>query len=142
MTVTPRTAIWVSVVVQGIGLAIDGVWHGAVGRGFEPRTRSEMAKHLASVHVVLYVGVLALLASIAWALVTEARRSSAGLALPVAFAGAAVQSGGELWHAYSHLALRPKPAPELIGFTAIVALVVWRRSGRRTESNTESRRAA
>jgi hypothetical protein len=147
MRLTPRTAIWMSVTLQAIGFAIDAVWHGVVARGVELDTRGEMVRHLATVHLLLYLGVLALLASVAWALVSQARRSTVGLALPVALAGSTVQAGGELWHAYSHLELHPSPTPELIGFAglviAIIALVVWRRSSRRgTDRCNETRRTA
>lgn len=72
---------------------------------------------------MLYVGVVWLVVSTAWALVDRARRSGVGVALPVALAGAAVQLGGEVWHAYSHLQLRPNPVPELVGFVGLAVAI-------------------
>jgi hypothetical protein len=129
-----RSWIWAAVIVEIIGLAIDAAWHGVLSREVEPRTHGEMARHLLSVHLLLYVGVAWLVVSTAWALVERARRSGIGLALPVALAGAAVQLGGEVWHAYSHLQFRPNPVPELAGFAglavAIAATVVSARGAR------------
>ena len=96
-----------AIIVEIVGLAIDALWHGVLSPEVEPGTHAEMVRHLLTVHLVLYVGVVLLVVSTAWALVERARRSGIGAALPGALAGAAVQLGGEVWHAYSHLQLRP-----------------------------------
>jgi hypothetical protein len=84
-----RSWIWAAVVVEIIGLAIDAVWHGVLSLEVEPRTHGEMVRHLLTVHLVLYVGVVLLVVSTAWALVERARRSEIGVALPAALGGAA-----------------------------------------------------
>jgi fructose-specific phosphotransferase system IIC component len=76
------------------------------------------------VHLLLYLGVLALLATTLTALIARARAGRVGLATPVMVAGAVAQTTGEIWHAYSHLALRPNPTPELLGFIGLAAGVV------------------
>ena len=129
-----RSWIWAAVTVEIIGLAVDALWHGVLSPDLEPRTRGEMLRHLATVHLVLYVGVVMLFVCTVWALVQQARRGGVGVALPVAVVGAAVQLGGEIWHAYSHLQARPNPLPELAGFVglavAIAATVASARSAR------------
>ena len=112
--------IWAAVIVEIIGLSIDAVWHGLLGPEGEPQTRGEMARHLLSVHCVLYVGVVMLFLATAWAV----QRSGGGRALRIALAGAAVQLVGEIWHAYSHLQLQPNPWPELAGFVGLAAVMV------------------
>ena len=52
-----RSWIWAAVIVEIIGLSVDAVWHGLIGAEIEPQTRGEMVRHLATVHLVLYVGV-------------------------------------------------------------------------------------
>lgn len=118
-----RSWIWAAVIVEIIGLTIDALWHGVLGPEVEPRTHAEMVRHLATVHLVLYVGVAMLFMSTGWALIERARRGSIGVALPVAVVGAAVQLGGEVWHAYSHLQSRPNPLPELAGFVGLAAVI-------------------
>src|SRR5437879_12030049 len=54
---TPRFWVWAFVIVQLVGLGIDAVWHGLLHPGFEPETLGEMVRHLAAVHLPLYVGV-------------------------------------------------------------------------------------
>ena len=140
-----RAWIWAAVSVEIIGLGIDAVWHGLLAPEVEPQIRRELVRHLATVHLVLYVGVVMLFLATAWAV----RHSASGRALRVAFAGAAIQLMGEVWHAYSHLQLRPNPFPELAGFVglavAIVATVVAGRSvrkamtGRRLERSPQGR---
>ena len=89
-----------------------------------------MVRHLATVHLVLYAGVVMLFLATAWAV----RHSGGRRALAIAFAGAALQLAGEAWHAYSHLQFWPNPFPELAGFVglavAIVATVVAGRTAR------------
>ena len=96
-------------------------------------TANEMARHLATVHFPLYVGVLGLLGSTTWALLARITRSKAGVALPFALAGAVAQAVGEGWHAYSHLVLRPNPLPELLGFVGLLTVIVSMLSSRRAE---------
>jgi hypothetical protein len=109
--------------VQLIGLGIDAAWHGALSRGVEPETLAEMLRHLATVHLPLYIGVLGLFVTAIWAAADPARRAEAGLALPLIVAGATVQLAGEVWHAYSHLVFRPNPFPELAGFLGLVVVI-------------------
>ena len=118
-----RRWIWTFVVVQLIGLGIDAAWHGALSPGVEPETFAEMVRHLATVHLPLYIGVLGLFVTAIWAAADPARRADAGLALPLIVAGATVQLAGEVWHAYSHLAFRPNPFPELAGFLGLVVVI-------------------
>jgi hypothetical protein len=129
-----RSWIWAAVIVEILGLAVDALWHGVLSPEVEPRTHAEIVRHLATVHLVLYVGVVMLFVSTVWALVAQARRGSVGIALPVAVVGAAVQLGGEIWLAYSHLPLQPNPLPELAGFlglaVALAATVASARSAR------------
>lgn len=140
-----RSWIWAAVIVEIVGLGIDAIWHGLLGSEVEPQTRREMLRHLATVHLVLYAGVVMLVLATGWA----ARHSDGGRALAIAFAGAAVQLAGEVWHAASHLQGQPNPFPELAGFVglavAIVATVVAGRSargavdGRRLERSSQGR---
>jgi hypothetical protein len=115
--------IWAAVIVEIIGLAVDALWHGVLSPDVEPRPHAEMVRHLATVHLVLYVGVAMIFASTVSALVEQARRGDVGIALPVAVVGAAVQLGGEIWHAYSHLRFRPNPLPELAGFVGLAVVI-------------------
>jgi hypothetical protein len=98
-----RSWIWAAVIVEIIGLSVDAVWHGLIGAEIEPQTRGEMVRHLATVHLVLYVGVGMLFLATAWA---------------------AAQLVGEVWHAYSHLQFRPNPFPELAGFVGLAVVIV------------------
>ena len=129
--------IWAAVTVEIIGLAIDALWHGLLAAEVEPQTRVEMVRHLASVHLVLYVGVAALFLATAWALVDQVRHGRAGVAPSIAFAGGTIQVTGEVWHAASHLHLQPNPTPELAGFIglalAMVATAVAGRHARRVD---------
>lgn len=54
-----RTWIWASLVVQFLGDAYDAVWHGLLNPAAEPQTVGEMARHLARVHLPLYIGAAA-----------------------------------------------------------------------------------
>ena len=124
--------IWAAVTVEIIGLAIDALWHGLLAAEVEPQTRVEMVRHLASVHLVLYVGVAALFLATAWALVDQVRHGAAGVAPSLAFAGGTIQVIGEIWHAASHLHLQPNPTPELAGFVGLaLAMVATAVAGRR-----------
>lgn len=107
-------------IVEIIGLSTDAVSHGLLGPEVEPQTRGEMARHLLTVHFVLYVGVVMLFLATAWAV----RRSGGGRALRIPLAGVAVQLVGEIWHAYSHLQLQPNPWPEVAGFVGLAVVLV------------------
>ena len=98
---------------------VDAIWHGLPGLEAEPQTRREMVRHLATVHLVLYAGVVMLFLATAWAV----RHSGGRRALAIAFAGAAIQLAGEVWHAYSHLQFRPNPFPELAGFVGLAVAI-------------------
>ena len=115
-----RAWIWAAVTVEIIGLGIDAIWHGLLGSEVEPQTPGEMARHLATVHLVLYAGVVMLFLATAWAVRHAARRRL----LLLAFVGAAIQLVGEVWHAYSHLQYRPNPLPELAGFVGLAVTIV------------------
>ncbi len=55
--------------------------------------------------VVFFVGVVAFLLSAAWALIEHVRQSQTGFEFPVAFAGAVIQSMGQVWDVYGHMHL-------------------------------------
>ncbi len=107
--------MWVSLVVEWVGLAYDAAWHGLLNPTFEAVTVEQMIRHLSTVHLPLYIGVVGMLLSSTWALVDQLRRSETGVAVPVAFAGSLVQTAGETWHAYTHLQLTMHSGP--IAFT-------------------------
>ena len=116
--------IWAALTVQLFGLAFDAAWHGLLNPDFKAETVAQMVTHLSTVHLVIYIGVLSVLVSTAWALVHQIRRSKiGGVALPVAFAGALVSAGGEIWHAYTHLQLSTHSGP-ITGITAVFGLLV------------------
>ena len=146
-----RRWIWVAVLVQVAGLAFDVVWHGVINPGFEAVTVAEMARHLGTVHLPIYIGVVSVLLSSVWALVADGRRSAVGIALPVACAGAVLATAGEAWHAYNHLQLSTHGGPiaaatSFLGLLVVVsALWLERRHGRRRGAGQEveeRRRAA
>src|SRR5215467_13089179 len=137
---TMRSLIWASVVLELVGLGVDAVWHGLLHPEFEGTTRSEMARHLLGVHLLLYLGVLALLVTTLAALIARARAGSVGIAVPVMVAGAVAQTTGEVWHAWSHLEMRPNPTPELVGFVGLAAVVVALLASRRGGTPSAHRR--
>jgi FtsH-binding integral membrane protein len=142
-------AVWVAVAVQVVGVVFDAVWHGVVNPGFEPASVEQMARHLATVHLPIYLGVMAVFVATGWALIERWWRSGAGVALPVAFAGALLALVGEAWHAYTHLQLSTHAGP-VAGFTALLGLTtvvvaVWlagRRQQRGAGGARQRRRAA
>lgn len=142
-------AVWVAVAVQVVGLGFDAVWHGVLEPGFEATTVEEMARHLATVHLPIHVGVTAVFVATGWALIERWRRSGPGVALPVAFAGALLALVGEVWHAYTHLQLSTHAGPiagltALLGLTTVV-VAVWlagRRQQRGAGRASQRRRAA
>ena len=139
-----RAWIWASLALQFVGYVIDVVWHGLLQPGVEPTTVDEMARHLGTVHLALYIGAVSVLISTARAFL---RRH--GPTVSIAFAGAVLSAGAEAWHASSHLRLDTHSAPvagilSVIGF--LVALVAMSLSGRarrrRAGDGTSDRRAA
>jgi uncharacterized BrkB/YihY/UPF0761 family membrane protein len=143
-----RTLIWTALGVQLAGLIVDIVWH-ALHSDFEPQTVEQMVVHLGTIHIPIYVGVLCILMTTAWALIDQARRPPIGAAFPVAFVGAVIATAGEAWHAYSHLQLSTHTASvagavSFAGFL-IVAAAMWvsgRRDRRRKPADVDQRRAA
>lgn len=133
---TPRILIWASLGVQLAGLVFDYAWH-ALNPDFKAVTVREMVTHLSTVHLPIYVGVLSVLLTTAWALIGQMKRSQIGVALPVAFTGALIATAGEGWHAYTHLQLSTHSGPiaattAFIGFIVVVtALWLAGRHGRR-----------
>jgi FtsH-binding integral membrane protein len=119
----PRKWIWAALTVQLFGLAFDAVWHGLLNPDFEAVTVDQMISHLSTVHLPLYIGVLSVFVSTAWALIDQMRRSKIGVALPVAFAGALVSTAGEIWHAYTHLQLSTHSGP-IAGITSSLGFIV------------------
>jgi hypothetical protein len=119
----PRMWIWAALTVQLFGLVFDAVWHGLLNPDFEAATISQMVTHLSTVHLPIYIGVLSVLVSTAWALVDQMRRSKIGVALPVAFSGAIISTAGEIWHAYTHLQLSTHSGP-IAGTISFFGLIV------------------
>jgi hypothetical protein len=118
-----RGWIWVAVAAQAIGYIVDAFWHARLEPGHEPATVSEMARHLATVHMPLYVGAACVLATTAIALERRTRHAPAGVALPVALAGAALSAFAECWHAIAHLGLDARHAP-LFGILSVTGFLV------------------
>jgi hypothetical protein len=130
------------------GFGFDALWHGLVHPEFEASTRAEMAAHLATVHLPLYVGVVGFLVAIERAVTWRARRGLVGTPLMIALGGAVLQVIGEAWHAWTHLRLAPEAmVPGLLSLTgfviALAALGVdWRRSRAQPEIRRRDRPAA
>ena len=143
-----RMLIWAALAVQFTGHIVDVGWH-AVRSDFEARTVEQMAVHLGTIHIPLYVGVLCVLLSTAWALIDQARRPPIGAAFPIAFVGALISTAGEIWHASMHLRLDTRAAPiagamSFVGFVIVVA-AMWisgRRDQRRKPAGVAQQRAA
>jgi hypothetical protein len=145
---TARRWVWAAVALQLGGLVYDAAWHGLLHPGVEPQTRREMAIHLVTVHLPLYVGVLSVFVTTLSALVGQLRRSSARPAWWVAAFGASVSLVGETWHAVSHLQLDTHAGPVAGSLSPVglilVAAALWRagRVARRAGSAGAQRRAA
>lgn len=146
--VSVRTWVWTSLVFQSIGYVFDAVWHGLLYPGIEPTTVGEMARHLGTVHLPLYIGAASVLVSTSRALFGQIRRPAIGIALPIACAGAVLSAAAEAWHAYSHLRLDTHGAPaagilSVIGFLVVViAMALSSRAQRpRADTNNEPRTA-
>lgn len=143
------TWVWAALVLQFLGYVFDAVWHGLLNPGVEPTTTSDMARHLGTVHLPLYLGAASVLVSTSSALLRQIRRSAPGAALPVAVAGAVLSAGAEAWHASSHLRLDTHGAPaagilSVVGFLVVViamSLSSWARR-RRAAATRSERRAA
>jgi len=144
-----RTWIWASLILKFLGYVLDVIWHGLLNPGVEPQTASEMARHLSTVHLPLYIGAASVLVTTSRALLRQVRRSASGIALPIAVAGAVLSATAEAWHASSHLRLDTHSAPvagilSVIGFLVVViaiSLSSWfHRRG--AEATTDERRAA
>ncbi len=141
-----RTWIWIALGVQLLGYVVDVVWHGLVSPGVEPATVGEMARHLGTAHLPLYVGTAGVVVATATALVRATRR---GIALPIACVGAVVSAAAEAWHAASHLRLDTHSAPvagmlSAVGFVVVVVAMSpsgWR-GRRRAAATGDGRRAA
>jgi hypothetical protein len=146
---SPRTWVWAALMLQFLGYVFDAVWHGLLNPGAEPTTVGDMVYHLGTVHLPLYLGAASVLFSTFRALLRQIRRSSPGIALPIAFTGAVLSAAAEAWHAYSHLGLDTHSAPiagvlSVIGFLVVVS-AMWLSSGgrgRRAADTTKKRRAA
>jgi hypothetical protein len=102
---TPRRWIGAALVLQAVGFAYDALWHGFLHPGAEPQTRQEMVRHLVTVHLPLYIGVLSVLATTAWGFAGAIRHSRSAGARSVAAFGALLSAVGETWHAAAHLQL-------------------------------------
>ena len=114
--------VWAALAIQFVGLVFDYAWH-ALNPDFDPVILREMVIHLSSVHLPLYIGVLAVLLTTLWALIAQVRQSRTGIALPVALLGALVAAAGEGWHAYTHLQLSTHSAA-IAGTTALLGFIV------------------
>jgi hypothetical protein len=139
-----RTWIWVAIVVQFVGYVFDVLWHGLLRPGVEPKTVGEMARHLGTVHLPLYLGAAAVLVATGTALLRQTRRSTVSLVLPIALGGALLSTAAEVWHAYSHLQLDLRHAPiagilSLVGFLVVVAAMTVSR-GRQPRGADHTRR--
>jgi hypothetical protein len=120
-----KSWITVMLVVQFVGYVFDALWHGVLRPGMEPQTFGEMARHLATVHVPLYIGALGVLVATGVALLRRVERAQALGALPVAFVGAVISAAAEAWHAFSHLRMDTHAGPiagslSFVGFLVVV----------------------
>ena len=138
-----RRWIGVALVVQCLGYVVDAVWHGWLSPGVEPRTLGEMARHLGTVHLALYLGAAGVLFATSRGLVRDLRRAGLGVAQPIAVAGSLLTAGAEAWHAYAHLRLDTHGAPiagslSVVGF--LVVVITMAVSGRTRRRRTEAAR--
>jgi len=136
-----RRWIWASLILQFLGYVLDATWHGLLNPGVEPKTTGEMARHLSTVHLPLYIGAASVLVATSRALLRRVKRSAAGIALPIAFAGAVLSATAEAWHAYSHLRLDTHSAPvtgtlSVVGFLVVVIAMLLSSVRRRRAADT------
>jgi hypothetical protein len=141
--------IWAALALQLTGYVVDVLWHALLGPSADPTTRSEMARHLATVHLPLYLGAAAVLVSTLVELLRRRAKEPPGTALPIAVGGAVLSVGAEAWHAASHMRLDTHTAPvagilSAIGFVVVVIAMVVdvRRGTRRRAEAARHRRAA
>src|SRR5436309_646811 len=115
---TARILIGTAFGVQLAGLIVDIVWH-ALHSDFAAATTEQMLVHLGTVHMPIYVGVVCVVLTTAWALIDQARRPPIGAAFPVAFVGALISAsnflpaasrGGEATIACRPMAAGSRPA--------------------------------
>jgi cbb3-type cytochrome oxidase subunit 3 len=144
-----RSWITVMLVVQLVGYVFDAVWHGLLRPGAEPETFNEMVRHLATVHLPLYIGALGVLIATGIALSRRrVRPADAARALLIAFGGALLSVAAEAWHAYSHLQMDTHTGPiagtvSFVGFViAAAAVLFWGRQRRRRAQALVNRRRA
>ena len=143
-----RLWIWAALGLQLVGYVVDFAWHGLASPGAELATRSDMIRHLITVHAPLYIGAACVLITILRAMVHRAGQSATPAAphalaigpLAVALAGAVISVSAEAWHAWSHLHLDTHHAPlagvlSLAGYlVATGATIVGARRARRPGS--------
>jgi len=136
-----RTLIWLALLLQAIGLLIDGAWHGWLHPEFEPATRYEVLVHLATVHAVFLAGVIVLLVATAWTLVRSAGRSR--VAATIALFGSGAQITGQAWDAWEHTRLSHGPplAWTLVMLGPLIVLATLLVSRRRVVTRDDSRRS-
>ena len=137
--------IWTALLVQFLGYLYDAAWHGLLNPGVEPSTTREMARHLATVHLPLYLGAAGVLLTTVIAFVRRSKRSAPGIPLLVAVVGAVVSAGAEAWHAHDHLRLDTHTAPiagvlSVVGFLVVVIAMMRSGRGRYRAASTLSRR--
>ncbi len=147
---TARRWIWMALALQALGYAYDIVWHAWLNPGVEPATVADMARHLGTVHLPLYLGAACVLLATANAIEHRTRREPAGRALVVALLGAGLSTFAEAWHAVSHLSLDTHHAPifgivSSAGFLVVVGAMVLSRAAPRRRAvdadRTKSRAA-
>ena len=141
---SPRSWIKIALTVQFLGYVFDAIWHGLIQPGVEPETFADMTRHLATVHLPLYVGALGVLVTTGMALLQAGRARGGGLA--IAFGGAVVSTAAEAWHAYSHLQMDTHTGPiagslSFVGFL-VAAIATWLELRRRAPRSTIERRRA
>ena len=141
-----RAWIWAAIILQGLGYLYDVAWHGLLNPGQEPTTVAGMVHHLATVHLLLYAGALAVLITTAWAVWQRARRPAPGATPYVALAGAVVSTGAEAWHAAAHLQLDTHSAPvagilSAVGYLVVIAAMARGSSRRKSEAASSPARS-
>jgi drug/metabolite transporter (DMT)-like permease len=136
-----RTWVWASLALQCVGYLFDAVWHGLLSPGVEPTTTPEMLRHLATVHLPLYIGAASVLVATFAAMLGHLRGSRVGIAaVAIAFAGALVAAAAEASHASSHLRLDTHSAPVagVLSFVGFVVVVVSTRVSRGVRRGAEA----
>jgi len=139
-----RSWIWAAIIVQGLGYLFDVFWHGVLNPGREPTTVAEMVRHLATVHLPLYLGALLVLVTTARAVARQARHGAPGRAPYAALAGTVLSAGAEAWHAAEHLQLDTHTAPvagilSAVGYLIVVGAMLSGRPGKRPAESTAVR---